>query len=84
MLHIIPAGLVSNCPDDDLSVLLHVTDDISIVGITPLFGPVAGGTNISVTLKCPQSDCGDVKLYIGDYSCLQIYHTRYVYYSHKQ
>ena len=58
--------------------LLCITDDISIVAISPLFGPVAGGTNISVTLRCPHSDCGDVTLYIGDNACLQIYQTQYV------
>ena len=61
-----------------ISLLLCITDDISIVAIAPLFGPVAGGTNITVTLTCSQSDCGDLTLFIGDNLCLHICQTQYV------
>ena len=60
------------------SVLLYITGDIYVVEIFPLFGPVAGGTNMSLTLRCPQSGCGDLTLYIGDNQCLLLHQTRYV------
>ena len=43
--------------------------------ISPTFGPIAGGTNISVTLQCP--DCGQVTLYMGGNICSKLEETRY-------
>ena len=34
-----------------------------------MFGPYAGGTNITVITTCPSSGCGDVTLTIGDKEC---------------
>ena len=59
-------------------MLLYIIDDIFIVDIDPLFGPVAGGTNISVTLRCPQPGCGDITLHIGEYPCLHLNQIQYV------
>ena len=59
-------------------ILLYIADDLSIIAIYPLFGPVAGGTSMSVTLRCPQSGCGDLTLYIGENQCLLLHQTQYV------
>ena len=57
--------------------------NIGILEIMPIYGPVAGGTKISVTLKCPQSGCGDVTLDIEDNQCVKLQQIMYVNYNSK-
>ena len=48
------------------------TDNIDILDVTPIFGPYAGGTNITVELRCPPTGCGDVTLTIGKKTCIKL------------
>ena len=48
------------------------TDNIVILDVTPMIRPYAGGTNITVKLRCPPSGCGDVTLTIGEERCINL------------
>ena len=53
-------------------------DAIVVLLVTPRYGPQAGGTNLTVTLICPRSGCGDLNLNIGEIQCVKLHYVMYV------
>ena len=68
---------------DEISTIVGNTstvyvDDIVVLRVTPIYGPQAGGTNLTVTLICPRSGCGDLNLNIGEIQCVKLHFVMYV------